>query len=143
MRSGLGSSARREPGRPLRGGFRRSPCAVAAALVFWPFDGGSDELSGVLAASRARRQPRFQHRDPRQRSLQLTDQRQQRKDQRVLLGNGQLGEVDIRCHPDVEFESPVIASTKFVITPPNRRGIPGGYRGEQLQLRSDITEFAE
>ncbi len=45
MRSGFGSSARPKPGRFLRGRLRAS----AVPSDFCPFDGGSDELSGVLA----------------------------------------------------------------------------------------------
>ena len=40
---GSGQSCRATPGRPLRLSLRRS-----ARLAFWPRDGGSDELSGVL-----------------------------------------------------------------------------------------------
>jgi hypothetical protein len=43
-RSGFGCSVRPNPGRPLRGGF--SPMGRSG---FCPFDGGSEELSGVLA----------------------------------------------------------------------------------------------
>ena len=55
MRSGLGSSARPKPGRLLRGWLA---CRPAVGLDFCPFEGGSDELSGVLggfssSASRA------------------------------------------------------------------------------------------
>lgn len=53
MRSGLGSSVRPKPGRLLRGGLLASD----GTLGFWPFDGGTDELSGVLGgfSSRASR----------------------------------------------------------------------------------------
>jgi hypothetical protein len=43
-RSGFGCSVRPNPRRPLRGGF--FPMGRSG---FWPFDGGSEELSGVLA----------------------------------------------------------------------------------------------
>ncbi|MDQ2762808.1 MAG: hypothetical protein M3Y22_04785 [Pseudomonadota bacterium] len=67
--------------------------------------GGSDELSGVWVASQ-QRQPRFQFGDPHQRRVQPPDQRQQREDQRILLGDGQLAQLDLAWHPDGESSRP-------------------------------------
>ena len=50
MRSGLGASRRATPGRPLRGGLALS----AGPSDFGPVDGGSAELSGVLAGRSSR-----------------------------------------------------------------------------------------
>jgi hypothetical protein len=37
--------------------------------------------------------------------------REQRQDQRILLGMAQLAEVGARCHPAFRIDSPVIVST--------------------------------
>lgn len=51
-------------------------------------------------------QPRFQLSDPSQHGLYLPHQRQQREDQRALLGHRQIAEVDLGCHPDVGSRRP-------------------------------------
>lgn len=51
-------------------------------------------------------QRRFQFRDPRQHRVQLADKGQQRQDQRVLLGNRQLGKGSVGYHPNVESNHP-------------------------------------
>ena len=95
MRSGFGSSARPTPGRLLRGGL--SP---AGRSDFWPFDGGSEELSGVFGG-RSNAASRFsKFGDARQRRFQLPNQRQQRQDQVILLRDGQLAEVDLGRHTE-------------------------------------------
>ncbi len=87
----------------------KAPPAFARRLrAGWP-------LVGFLALGRRKRgivrrlgrlltprQPCFQFADPSPRRLQPADQRQQRQDQRVLLGNRQLGKVDLGRHPDVD-----------------------------------------
>ena len=56
-------------------------------------------MSGVFGGFLKACQPCFQFGHPRQRCLQLLEQRQ---DQRVLLGYGEFAEVDLGGHPDLE-----------------------------------------
>jgi hypothetical protein len=61
---------------------------------------------GGLLRPLNRGQPRLQFGDPRQRHFQLPDQRQQRQDERILLRDGQLAEIDSGRHAQVESSRP-------------------------------------
>lgn len=90
---------------------------AGAALARWCLAGGL--FIGFLPLARRQRgiarrlgrllqpgQPHLQFGDPRLRRFQLADKRQQSQDQRVLLGNHQLGKLNLGRHPNVESSRP-------------------------------------
>ncbi|MEJ0048111.1 MAG: hypothetical protein WDN04_19805 [Rhodospirillales bacterium] len=60
------------------------------------FDGGVDELSGRFGRPRQFLDLAFQHIDPRQ----------QRQDQRILIGRGEAAEIERGVHMELESSRP-------------------------------------